>query len=102
MLTVDKSGGGDITVQWDGSCRSGDVDYEVYEGWIGAFGSHLPATCSTAGSLTWTFTPEHGNTYYLVAPHNNINEGSYGRDSDGTERSQSGSPCLSRIVGPCD
>jgi hypothetical protein len=102
MLTVEKAGGGDIILNWGSSCRSGDVDYEVYEGWIGAFGSHLPATCTTSGSLTWTFTPECGNTYYLVAPSNGVNEGSYGRDSAGSERPQSGSACLARIVGDCD
>jgi streptogramin lyase len=102
MLTVNKAGGGDITLSWGASCRSGDIDYEVYEGWIGAFSSHLPVTCSTSGSLTWTFTPEHGSTYYLVAPSSGANEGSYGRDAAGEERPQSGEACLDRIVGDCD
>jgi len=102
MLTVDKAGGGDITLQWDPSCRSGDGDYEVYEGWIGAFDSHLPVTCSTSGSFSWTFTPDHGSTYYLVTPGNGFNEGSYGRDSEGLERAQSLAACLDQIFGACD
>ena len=102
MLAVDKAGGGDLTVTWDSSCRSADTDYEVYEGWIGAFGSHLPVTCSTSSALSWTFTPQHGDTYYLVTPHNGVNEGSYGYDSTPAERPQSGSACLAQIIGACD
>jgi hypothetical protein len=102
MLTVSRATGDQITLQWGSSCRSGDIDYEIYEGWIGAFSSHLPATCSTSSSLSWTFSPESGNTYYLVVPHNGVKEGSYGSDGTGLERAQSGSACLDRIVGPCD
>jgi DNA-binding beta-propeller fold protein YncE len=102
MLTVDKAGDVDITLLWDASCRSSDSDYEIYEGWIGTFTSHQPATCSTAGSLTWTFTPEHGDTYYLVVASNGSIEGSYGTDSGGVERPRSDAPCLTQIVGPCD
>jgi DNA-binding beta-propeller fold protein YncE len=102
MLTVTEAGGGDVTLSWDASCRSGDLDYSVYEGWIGAFSSHIPVTCSTSGSLSWTFTPAVSNTYYLVVPDNGINEGSYGRNSGGGERPQSRSACLDRIVGACD
>lgn len=50
MLTVEKALDGEITVNWDPSCRSGDVDYEVYEGWIGIFASHVPVTCSSSGA----------------------------------------------------
>jgi glucose/arabinose dehydrogenase len=102
MLTANKATGEEITLQWDSSCRSGDIDYEIYEGWIGAFSSHLPATCSTSGSLSWTFTPETGSTYYIIVPHNGVKEGSYGRDWTGSERARSGSACMERIVGPCD
>lgn len=102
MLALEKAAGEQITLHWAPSCRSSDTDYEVYEGWIGSFASHLPLTCTTGGALSWTFTPSHGHTYYLVTPTNTENEGSYGQDSAGTERSQSTSACLAQIVGACD
>ena len=102
LMSVEEGDAGEITVRWDASCGPGDLDYELYEGWIGAFGSHLPVTCGTSGALEWTFTPAPGSMYYLVVPHNGVAEGSYGRDSTGAERAPNGLACLPQIVGACE
>jgi hypothetical protein len=43
-----------VTLSWDASCVAGDGDYAVYQGTLGAFTSHAPRLCSTAGARTAT------------------------------------------------
>lgn len=101
-LTVGKAAAGDVTLSWDASCRTSDVDYAVYEGTIGDFGDPLPRRCSTAGATSATLTPAGEATYYLVAPLSSDSEGSLGIDGAGVERPPSSSPCLARSIGVCD
>ena len=101
MLTVSEAGGGDLMLSWDPSCWAPDGDYEVYEGTLGDFTSHDELTCSTAGLTTLTFSPAGGNTYYLVVPRSAYGEGSYGSRSDGSERPQGISACLSQALASC-
>jgi hypothetical protein len=77
---------GDIDLSWPASCSSGATDYEIYEGAIGNWPSHVQKLCSTGGETTATVTPGAGNRYYLVVPRTAVVEGSYGLDSDETER----------------
>jgi hypothetical protein len=100
-LTVQSAAGGDLVLHWSGSCSETDTDYEVYEGALGDFSSHVPSLCTTAGATTATLTPALGNTYYLVVPRNSQYEGSYGQDSFG-ERPQGLSSCLTQVSAPCD
>jgi hypothetical protein len=101
-LAVAKASGGMITLSWSPSCVSADLDYEVYEGKIGSYYSHAAKFCSTSGDTTMTFVPAVGNSYYIVVPINELNEGSYGLRSDGSERPVAADACgLVQQVGVC-
>ncbi len=41
--------GASLQLTWDPSCSSNDADFEVYEGVLGTFYSHVPVQCSTGG-----------------------------------------------------
>jgi hypothetical protein len=94
-----------ITLTWAPSCSATDTDYEIYEGEIGAWYSHISAACgticSTGGATSATFAAAAGDHYYLVVPRDNIVEGSYGSDSDGLERPASTAPCVGQSLGSC-
>lgn len=101
-LLLDR-GASDVTLMWNSSCSSADDDYSVYSGSIGNFYDHLevPGLCSTGGATAATFAPASGDRYYLIVPHDNANEGSYGRDSDGTQRPAATTPCRAQSLGNC-
>lgn len=102
QLTLDKSGP-DIALSWGPSCVAADSDYAIYEGTLGSFTSHTPRFCSTSGATTITFAPAVESSYYLVVPQSVDREGSYGADSAGNERPQSGSACLPQALAlACD
>jgi len=91
---------GDLVLSWDPSCGSGSVDYGIYEGLAGNWTSHVRTVCSdTGGDLTESITPGTGDRYYLVVPHDDTAEGSYGLASGGVERPPSLFP---RCRGPQD
>jgi hypothetical protein len=94
-LKVDLAAGSDISLTWDTACSAGADDYSVYEGTIGGdFTSHGSKECTTGGATSKTLTPTAGDDrYYIVVPLNADAEGSYGTDSDTTERVQGASPC---------
>lgn len=79
---------GDVVLFWGASCASPEAaqDYEIYQGTIGSWYSHLALVCTDAvPSLTEQITPGAGSQYYLVVPKNRCkgSEGSYGRCSAG-------------------
>lgn len=97
-------GGGSVTLDWNPSCSTSDTDYEVYQGDIGTWYSHVqttPPLCSTAGAVTATFAPAGGSHYYLIVPTDGSTEGSYGVDSSNVERPASTSPCRGQSLGNC-
>lgn len=98
-LTATKAGAS-ITLNWFPSCSSADTNYEVYEGSVGSWYSHLPVNCLTGGT-TATFPPASGDRYYVVVPRTVTNEGSYGKNSASVERPMSSSACVPQIVGTC-
>jgi hypothetical protein len=100
-LRLVRLAGGQIELSWDVSCSNGDDDYEVYEGFLGAFYSHFSRVCTTAGATTVTLSTDAFDRYYLVVPTNGSQEGSYGRDSTGAERPQGGGACLSQGAIVC-
>ncbi len=93
--------GSDLALDWASSCVASDSDYAVYEGTLGAFTSHVPVVCSTAGATAWTLSPGAGDRYYLVVPRNAMREGSYGLDSALAERPASAAACLPRAIAAC-
>jgi len=98
-LNVGKSGA-NVALSWFGSCSAADNNYEVYEGAIGTWYSHVPVSCATGGT-TASFAPAAGNRYYLVVPRNAANEGSYGKNSAGVERPSSTAACVAQSIGSC-
>ncbi len=93
VLTIATPDHVSLNLQWGASCGGGAIDYAVYEGTIGSWYSHVPATCTTSGGLTASYTPPPGNKYYLVVPLNASAEGIYGHASSGTPIPVSGSAC---------
>jgi hypothetical protein len=100
-LTLAKASGEQITLAWGPSCVTADTDYEVYEGVLGSFASHVSVLCSTGGSVDATISPGSDHRYYLVVPTTGGVEGSYGTTSAGTERPPSASACRPQDVAPC-
>lgn len=100
-LTVTKIGGGNLRLSWGSSCQSGDTDYEIYEGALGSFTSHVSRFCSTSGATTKSFAPAGGNTYYLVVPNRSGREGSYGQKTGGIERPPAAIPCFPQVIHSC-
>ncbi len=98
-LTLDKGAGGALDLSWSESCAATAVDYEVYEGVLGDFTSHIPVTCSTVGATGAGVLPGAGDRYYLVVPTDSAVEGSYGRASDGSQRPPSASSCRPQSLG---
>ena len=99
-LTMIKGAGASVTLNWLPSCSVADNNYEVYEGSIGTWYSHVPVNCLTGGTSA-TFDAAAGNRYYLVVPRNATTEGSYGRNSSSVERPVGTSVCLPQSVGTC-
>jgi hypothetical protein len=99
-LTVAKGAGTSITLNWLPSCSTGDTNYEVYEGSVGSWYSHIPVTCATGGTSS-TFPAAAGNRYYLVVPTNGAREGSYGKNSSSVERPVGSAACVPQTVGNC-
>jgi hypothetical protein len=100
-LTVQNAGGGLISLAWGASCTASDFDFAIYEGALGSFPSHHPVVCTTSGATTKTFIPGSGNRYYLVVPRNAGHEGSYGRNSSGSERPTGTPECLPQLLAEC-
>jgi hypothetical protein len=101
-LLLAKAEGGEPHLSWGSSCLASDVDYEVYQGFLGDFAVHAPLTCSTGGLTEITVSLPLGDKYYLVVPTSTTSEGSYGRSSDGTERPRGTPSCLPQAIGECD
>lgn len=93
--------GSDITLNWFPSCSTADTDYDVNEGTIGTWYSHVPVVCTTGGATTATFSPASGGRYYLVVPKTASTEGSYGTNSSSIQRPVSSSVCVPQSLGTC-
>ncbi len=91
-----------LKLTWGESCHAGDVDYEIYEGTLPDFDSHLPRFCTTGGAREMTFPPGAGDHYYLVVPRNAESEGSYGVDSRGIPRLPSAAACMPQGPSACE
>jgi len=98
-LTIDV--GGNLTLSWSGSCGAADLDYEIYSGTLGSFGSYGQVLCGTSGANSTVLTAPVDSVFYLVVPTNGFREGSYGRDGAGAERAPSASACLPQATGAC-
>ena len=111
-LMVTKSG---TQLQFDWTAPGGAAcnpnDYALYKGNLatlpgGNYNHDTQLTCSTGGTTTFSISlndAKIGPTdYYLVTALNNTNEGSYGRQSDGTtERPPSANACKPQNLNSC-
>jgi len=91
-LMVGRSGDG-LHLDWSPACELTVPDYAVYEGLLGDWHSHGPVLCSTGGAPSADIGASPGSHYYLVVARDELHEGSYGTDSDGTERASDAAPC---------
>ena len=99
-MLMDLDEGGQLVLTWSDSCSATDSNYEIYHGFMGAYYSHFSKNCETDATTT-TFAPDIFDRYYLVVPTDGIQEGSYGRDSNGVERPQGGNACHSQQTVTC-
>lgn len=100
-LTVEKNpNGSDLDLAWDVACGEG-TDYAIYEGLLGDPSTKTPLQCSTGGATSATITPSPSDRFYLVVATVSEAEGSYGRASDGTERTPDAGACLPQSIGAC-
>lgn len=98
LLTVDKTPTG-VALTWDDSCGSPSPQAGIHIGLIGNYYSHFALGCDYSGGaaeLTWLQV--QGPRYLLVVPKSSNREGSYGQDSQGTERPPSTSPCEAQEI----
>lgn len=100
-LRISKGPLGDLELSWGKSCIPAEQDYEVYEGILGDWTSHIPKTCDTGRQQSISFPPPTFDAYYLVVPFEGPYEGSYGSDGDGNERPLGSSVCRPRILNLC-
>ncbi len=100
-LTLARLETGELRLDWSPVCGAGN-DYAVYQGTIGLFDEKSLVQCSTGDATTTTLAPSAGSIFYLVVPTSDGSaEGSYGRTSDGSERSPSQAACSPQIIGTC-
>ena len=100
-LTVTHATGGDINLSWGSSCLGTETDYDIYEGVIGDWYTHVQKQCSTGGLTTATITPDAASSYYIVVPRNEGWDGSYGINSLGDERPFAAVWCRAQFLGGC-
>lgn len=81
-----------LDLDWGPSCGAGS-DYSVHVGAIGTWYSHDKLLCTTQGATAATITPGALNSYFLIVPLDRTREGSYGANSNGSERPPSISTC---------
>jgi len=101
-LMVSKSGGNPL-LSWQAPNPSCSISaYGIYRGNLPiTLYNHSSISCSIT-STSFTDTTATGNHYYLIVPYNSSGEGSYGTNSNGTERPQGTSPCNpSQNLNPC-
>ena len=91
-----------VSLSWGDSCVFADDNFAVYEGDLDlGFTNHEDVTCDTGGATMLEFEPSAGNCYYLVVPHNETYEGSYGVESGEVPRDQGASACFDMNAQNC-
>ena len=97
-------GSDSLTVQWGTPCNDATTpgqDFAVYQGAIGDFADYDSLTCTTDHDTSYVIANTPANSFYLVVPSTSANEGSYGRNSAGTERPAATLACKPQSIGAC-
>jgi ELWxxDGT repeat protein len=101
-LRVSRISGDGVRLDWDASCTRRDAGYAVYEGALGDYTTHVPATCSVDGVTSWYLRPGPSSRYFVVsALGGNGIEGPLGVASDGTPRAPGPAPCGTPTPAAC-
>jgi hypothetical protein len=100
-LTARRISSSTIRLSWGESCGPAPIDYEIYEGQLGNFTSHVPYSCTTEGATSIDIGVSPGNRYYLVVPVRDGFEGSYGTNSAGVELAPSALACTPQTISSC-
>lgn len=99
LLAVAKTATG-VALTWTDSCGAPAARAGIHLGIIGDYYSHYTVGCDyTSGSATLTWLQVQGPRYFLVVPVSDNREGSYGVDSNGTERPASDAGCALQSIG---
>ena len=99
-LVIARGSADSLTLAWGVSCLANEMDWEIYEGMLGDFTSHVPSLCATGGQHGARLVPMSGDRYFIVVPRTLDFEGPYGVDTNG-ERPPSTSACLPQSVAAC-
>jgi len=93
----------ELQISWSASCATAAEDYGIYVGTLGQFDTHSALDCSDDGADLVEQVPLPAqNSYFLVVPHAQSVEGSYGTDSDATQRPTGGNSCSpAQLLGGC-
>jgi len=94
-LRADRTSPGSVRLSWSPSpCGAAAQDYGIYMGTLGSWTSNTAVDChDDPPSYAEDVTTGEGDRYFLVVPFNASYEGSYGADSNGSER-QPGTPAV--------
>jgi hypothetical protein len=105
-VTGHDPGAGSVTVSYEPAC--GATDHTVYFGNLAelAAGAYSGSSCGHGTSGSATFAPGAGDVYWIVVASDGTVEGSYGRDSGGSERPEDTQPSACNLPqdlgGSCD
>ena len=92
-----------LRISWSTSCAAAAEDYGIYQGSLGQFDTHSALDCSDDGADLEEEVPLPAqDSYYLVVPHAQGLEGSYGADSSAAQRPTGGTSCAAaQLLGGC-
>jgi hypothetical protein len=100
LITMNKGPQSMVVIYCPASCASGGTLYGLYEGTLSSLRSgtydHAKRSCAEWCPGSITFGTGQDDAYYLVVPHNGMEEGSYGLGFNQSER-----PQATNMPGPC-
>lgn len=98
--------GSNLVISWSAlPAGCGNQDYALYKGSLTGLPvyNHAAVTCTTGNIASYTMPmPGDSAAYFIVNSESSFDEGSYGRNSAGTERPVSASACRAiQTLGAC-
>jgi hypothetical protein len=94
-LTVSRNGDGTLQLTWTPDCGAGTL-YAVYRGDLTLGYDSIvpePGQCAVAGTTVTVPEGSGATDFFLVVPSDGTDEGSYGKDSSGSERAPATAAC---------
>lgn len=103
-LRLAKGAGSSLLLTWGVSCSASVTGYGIYEGSIPIAGAydHEGKECALGNVTNANIAPGAGDRYYLVVAQTATAEGSYGRNSTGSDIPQGTGACrATQTAAPC-